>query len=251
MPDTPLREVLSMLLEGADAVTVADGGRIVGSLSFDDIRRALTATEKMNFLERHPGEVAQMTLQHVELVAIALFAACAIALPLGIVAARSARAGPILLSTLNVIYTIPSLALLALLVPLFGIGTLTALIALTLYALMILVRNVAAGLRGVPLALTDAARGLGMSPRQTLWRVELPQALPVILGGVRLATITLIALATLASWINAGGSERSSFMACSTTIRHARSSGVRSPPSSRSARTSASGASSASSAANA
>jgi osmoprotectant transport system permease protein len=159
----------------------------------------------MTFLERHPGEVALITLQHVELVAIALLAACAIALPLGIIVARSRRAGPIVLAALNVIYTIPSLALLALLVPAFGIGTLTALIALTVYALMILVRNVAAGLRGVPFALIDAARGLGMSPRQTLWRVELPQAFPVMLGGVRLATITLIALATLASWINAGG----------------------------------------------
>jgi len=159
----------------------------------------------MTFLERHPGEVALITLQHVELVAIALLAACAIALPLGIVVARSRRAGPIVLAALNVVYTIPSLALLALLVPVFGIGTLTALIALTAYALMILVRNVAAGLRGVPFALTDAARGLGMSSRQTLWRVELPLAFPVMLGGMRLATITLIALATLASWINAGG----------------------------------------------
>jgi osmoprotectant transport system permease protein len=159
----------------------------------------------MSFVLRHPDEIAWRTAEHVELVLIALVIACAIALPLGIYVARHRRLGDLLLGGLNVIYTIPSLALLALLVPLFGIGTTTALIALVAYALMILVRNVVAGIRGVPFALVDAARGLGMSPRQTLWRVEIPQALPVILGGARLATITLIALATLASWVNAGG----------------------------------------------
>jgi osmoprotectant transport system permease protein len=159
----------------------------------------------MSFVLRHPGEIAWRTAEHVELVLIALVIACAIALPLGIYVARHRRLGNLLLGGLNVIYTIPSLALLALLVPLFGIGTTTALIALVAYALMILVRNVVAGIRGVPFALVDAARGLGMSPRQTLWRVEIPQALPIMLGGARLATITLIALATLASWVNAGG----------------------------------------------
>ena len=159
----------------------------------------------MSFVLRHSGEIAWRTAEHVELVLIALVIACAIALPLGIYVARHRRLGDLLLGGLNVIYTIPSLALLALLVPLFGIGTTTALIALVAYALMILVRNVVAGIRGVPFALVDAARGLGMSPRQTLWRVEIPQALPIMLGGARLATITLIALATLASWVNAGG----------------------------------------------
>jgi len=159
----------------------------------------------MSFVLRHPGEIAWRTAEHVELVLIALLIACAIALPLGIYVARHRRLGNLLLGGLNVIYTIPSLALLALLVPLFGIGTTTALVALVAYALMILVRNVVAGIRGVPFALVDAARGLVMSPRQTLWRVEIPQALPIMLGGARLATITLIALATLASWVNAGG----------------------------------------------
>ena len=159
----------------------------------------------MNYVLRHPGDIAWRTLEHVELVAIALVIACAIALPLGVLVARKRRIGDAILAALNIVYTIPSLAIFALLIPLFGIGTFTAIVALVAYSQMILVRNVAVGLRGVPFALTDAARGLGMSAWQSLWRVELPQALPVILGGVRLATITLIALATLASWINAGG----------------------------------------------
>jgi osmoprotectant transport system permease protein len=159
----------------------------------------------VNYVLRHPGDIAWRTLEHVELVAIALVIACAIALPLGVLVARKRRIGDAILAALNIVYTIPSLAIFALLIPLFGIGTFTAIVALVAYSQMILVRNVAVGLRGVPFALTDAARGLGMSAWQSLWRVELPQALPVILGGVRLATITLIALATLASWINAGG----------------------------------------------
>ncbi len=159
----------------------------------------------MTFVLRHPDQLAWRTLEHVELVLIALAIACIVALPLGVVAARTRYLGEAILSVLNVLYTIPSLALLALLVPLFGIGTNTALIALVVYALMILVRNVAVAVRGVPFELRDAARGLGMSPWQSFWRVEFPNGLPVMLGGVRLATITLISLATLASWINAGG----------------------------------------------
>jgi len=159
----------------------------------------------MSFLLRHPGEVGLCTLQHVELVLLALVLACAIALPLGVLVARRPREGRVILSALNVIYTIPSLALFALLIPLLGIGIPTALVALVAYAQMMLVRNVAVGLQGVPAPLLDAARGLGMSSQQTFWRVEVPQALPVIIGGVRLAAITLIALASLAAWIDAGG----------------------------------------------
>lgn len=159
----------------------------------------------MDYLLQHPATVGWRLLQHVELVGAALVVACAIALPLGVLVARKRRAGGVILAGLNVIYTIPSLALFALLIPLLGIGTWTALVALVLYAQTVLVRNVATGLRGVAPALVDAARGLGMSPTQTFWRVEVPQAMPVIIGGVRLASIALISLATLASWIDAGG----------------------------------------------
>jgi osmoprotectant transport system permease protein len=159
----------------------------------------------VRFLASHPGEVALLLGQHLLLTAAALLVACAIAFPLGLVVARRARLGAVVLGALNVIYTIPSLAFYALLIPFLGLGFGTALVALVAYAQMILVRNVAAGLRGVPPATVDAARGLGMSPVQSLFRVELPQALPVILGGVRIATVALIAMASLGAWINAGG----------------------------------------------
>ncbi|HMD01964.1 MAG TPA: ABC transporter permease [Candidatus Baltobacteraceae bacterium] len=159
----------------------------------------------MSWLLENPGEVAFRTAQHLQLTLTALALALAIALPLGVLAARDRRLGRPLLAALGVLYTLPSLAVFALLIPLFGLGFWTALIALVAYAQMILVRNVAVAIEGVPLAMREAARGLGMSPLQSLWRVELPQALPVIVGGIRIATVSLIAIANLAAWIDAGG----------------------------------------------
>jgi osmoprotectant transport system permease protein len=159
----------------------------------------------MTYLVAHAARVAALLGQHVVLVGVSLAIALAIALPLGVLATRNARAGGAILAVTGTIYTIPSLALLALLVAVFGLGSTTAIVALVAYAQMILVRGVVAGLRGVDAALVDAARGLGLTARQTLLRVEFPAALPVILGGVRIATVSLIALATVAAWINAGG----------------------------------------------
>ncbi len=159
----------------------------------------------MNYLLAHPGDVALLLGQHALLTLTALAVASAIALPLGVLAARNARAKALILGLFGAIYTLPSLAVFALLIPVFGLGFATALVALVAYGQMILVRNVTAGLEGVPEAARDAARGLGMTGAQSLWRVELPMALPVMLGGVRIATVSLISIATLAAWIDAGG----------------------------------------------
>jgi len=159
----------------------------------------------MTYLVTHAGRVAALLGEHVVLVGISLVIALAIAVPLGIVAARNARAAAAILGVTGVLYTIPSLALLALLVAVLGLGATTAVVALVVYAQMILIRGVVAGLHGVDPALVDAARGLGLTVRQTLLRVEIPTALPVILGGVRVAAVTLVALATIAAWIHAGG----------------------------------------------
>ena len=159
----------------------------------------------MTYLFTHAGTVFGHLVEHVYLVVTSLAIASVIALPLGLFVARSRRFGGVVLQLLNIAYTIPSLALFAVLVPLFGIGSTTAIVALAVYAQMLLVRNVALGIRGVPAPLVDAARGLGMTPWQVFWRVEFPQALPVVLGGVRVATVALIALATLGAWVDAGG----------------------------------------------
>ncbi len=159
----------------------------------------------MSYFRYHSGELGELVLQHLELVAIAIAIASLIALPLGTLAARNDRVRGPLLAVLGAIYTLPSLALFGYLVPYFGLGLVTTEIALVAYAQMILVRNVTLGLRGVPPAMREAALGLGMTPWQAFWRVEIPQALPVILGGVRLATVATVSIATLAGKIGAGG----------------------------------------------
>lgn len=155
----------------------------------------------MTYLTGHFPRVADLALSHVLLVGTALLIALAIALPLGVIAARRPKLDAPLLGTLGVLYTIPSLALLALLVRALGLGFWTAAITLVIYAQFVLVRNIATGLRGVDAAQVDAARGLGMSDRQILMRVQFPQALPVIVGGIRIASISMIAIATLAAYV--------------------------------------------------
>lgn len=159
----------------------------------------------MNYLVEHPGRVASLALAHIGLVTLALVVALAIALPLGILAARNARTSTWITGLLGAIYTIPSLALLALFVQFFGLGSLPIFMALVAYAQFMLVRNIVAGLRDVDAGVRDAATGIGMSPLQSLLRVELPLALPVILGGVRVAAVTMISLATLGGYVGAGG----------------------------------------------
>lgn len=159
----------------------------------------------MQYFVEHWTRVAQLTGAHVLLVAVALAIALAIALPLGIAAARDPRVGTPLVGALGAIYTIPSLALLAVLVRWIGLGFLTSLVALVAYGQFVLVRNVAVGLREVPRAQTDAALGVGLSPAQVLRRVELPLALPAIVAGTRIAAIAMIGIAALAAYVGAGG----------------------------------------------
>ncbi|MGA8576282.1 MAG: ABC transporter permease [Candidatus Cybelea sp.] len=159
----------------------------------------------MNYLVAHPWRVASLAIVHVELVAMALGAALLFAVPLGIVAVRRPRMAPWLLGTLGAIYTIPSLAMLAAFVEAFGLGFVPIFVALVLYAQFMLARNVVAGIAGVDPAQVDAARGLGMSPLGVLRRIEFPQALPVLIGGVRIAAISMIAIATLGGYVGGVG----------------------------------------------
>jgi ABC-type proline/glycine betaine transport system permease subunit len=159
----------------------------------------------MNYILSHPLRVAALAAGHVELVSVALVVALAIALPLGLFAARRPRIAPWLLGTLGAIYTIPSLALLAVLVRWVGLGFAPIFVALVVYAQFMLTRNIVAGIAGVDQAQVDAARGLGMSSTQVLLRIEFPQALPVMIGGVRIAAIAMIAIATLGGYVGGVG----------------------------------------------
>lgn len=145
------------------------------------------------------------TLEHLVLVGVSVAAGFAIALGLAIISHRRRWLVPAFIGTTGVIYTIPSIALFLLLLPITGRGTVTALIALTLYTLQIIYRNIVTGLANVPGAAKDAGRGMGMTDRQLLWRVELPLAVPEIIAGLRIATVSTVAIATLAVFAGAGG----------------------------------------------
>lgn len=159
----------------------------------------------MSYLFAHPARVAMLTAAHAGIVALALLAALAIALPLGVLSARKQSVRPWLLGSLGAIYTVPSLALLAIFVQLFGLGSTPIFVALVVYGQFMLVRNIDAGLRGIDPGARDAALGLGLSQRERLLRVEFPLALPVMIGGVRIAAIAMIAIATLAGYVGGGG----------------------------------------------
>lgn len=159
----------------------------------------------MTYLTENWDVVLRLTWEHLYLTGLVLITAVALAVPLGVVLAHFRRATTPALGLLGVVYTIPSMALFALLIPVTGLGTKTAATALVAYSQYILVRNTVAGLRGVDPAVEEAARGMGMTGWQMLREVRLPLALPVILAGVRVAAVTVIGMASLAAWINAGG----------------------------------------------
>ena len=144
-------------------------------------------------------------LQHILLSFTALIIGLALALPVGMLVARYRRFAEPIIGVAAVLQTIPSLALFGILVPLIGIGSKTALIALVIYALLPIVRNTYAGLTGVDESIVEAGRGMGMTPNQILKKIEFPTALPVIMAGIRTATVLTVGIATLATFVGAGG----------------------------------------------
>jgi osmoprotectant transport system permease protein len=144
-------------------------------------------------------------IQHIELTLIAVAIGFAIAFSLALAAHRRRWLIPPITQVTGILYTVPSVAAFFLLLPLTGRGTTTALIALVSYTLLIIFRNVVTGLDGVPAEARDAGRGMGLTARQLLWRVELPLALPEIMAGLRIAVTTTVGLAALAFLAGAGG----------------------------------------------
>lgn len=145
------------------------------------------------------------TLQHLEIVLLSVAIGFVIAFALALIAHRARWLQPPLLATTGVLYTIPSIAFFFLLLPVTGFGRDTAIIVLSAYTLQIIYRNTMLGLANVPDSVKDAARGMGLTNRQILWKVELPLATPEIIAGLRVATASTIAIATLVVLISAGG----------------------------------------------
>jgi osmoprotectant transport system permease protein len=163
---------------------------------------------RMNFILKHPREVATLTAEHLWLVGISMLLALAIGVPLGILLTRQPRWKALVLGSTNVIQTIPSLALFGLLLPLPWLGARAdrlAIVALALYALLPIVRNTYVGIAGISAPVREAAIAMGLTSGQLLWHVELPLALPVMLSGIRVAMVITIGVATIAAAIGAGG----------------------------------------------
>jgi osmoprotectant transport system permease protein len=157
---------------------------------------------------RLASDIVTLSLEHLRLVGIAVASACAVALPAAVWLARRPAARRWALGFTNIAQTVPSLALFGFLLPLpliGGIGEHTAILALSLYALLPILRNTLTGILGVDPAVRESAMAMGMSPRQILWQVEMPLAVPSIVAGLRIATVTSIGTATIAAFIGAGG----------------------------------------------
>jgi len=162
----------------------------------------------VNFFVRHQNEILQATLQHIWLVGIAMLLAVAVGVPLGIIVTRHPWLSKPILGGANIAETIPSLALFGFLLPVPWMGERAdrlVIVALTLYALLPIIRNTSTGIETIDPAVRQAARGMGMTQNQILWQVELRLAVPTILAGVRVATVLTIGIATIAAAVGAGG----------------------------------------------
>ncbi|MGZ5297491.1 MAG: ABC transporter permease, partial [Actinomycetota bacterium] len=153
----------------------------------------------------HASEIGSRLIEHVELTVIAIVIGFAISFPLAVLAHRRRWTYAPITWVAGVLYTIPSLSLFVILVPITGLSATSVEIGLVSYTLLILIRNTVAGLGSVPADAVDSARGMGFSSRQMLWHVEVPLALPVMMAGVRIATVSTIGLVTVGSLIGRGG----------------------------------------------
>ena len=159
----------------------------------------------MSYLLKNPVQVWILLLQHLQMTGLALAVAVLVALPLALLVCRYRWLTVPVLGSLGILYTIPSLALIILLVPLFGLNARSVIVAMVIYTQVILVRNLVVGLQSIRPAVLEAAKGMGMNPWQRWWRVQVPLVLPIFLAGLRLASIVAIAIATIGAKFGAGG----------------------------------------------
>ncbi len=160
---------------------------------------------RWDWIERHRADIESATLGHLKLTAISLAIAVALALPLALAVRRRRVLAGFVVSLASLLYTIPSIALFGLLVPLIGLGSWPVIIGLVLYAQLTLLRNTLVGLEATPAPVREAAEGMGLTPRQLLFRVELPLAIPAIVAGLRVTTVTAVGIATVGGLVGGGG----------------------------------------------
>lgn len=159
----------------------------------------------IDFLVNNSGEILTKSMEHLFIAAISLAFGILVAVPLGILLNKSKQAAKIVMAIASVLQTVPSFALLALMIPLFGVGKKPAIVSLFIYSLLPILRNTYLGIDGVNENLIDAAKGMGMTSSQVLFKVQIPMAMPVIMGGIRLSAVYVLAWTTLAAYVGAGG----------------------------------------------
>ena len=159
----------------------------------------------MSYIIQNPGVVWNLLLQHLYITAVSLAISLPIALLLALLIVHHKRLNTVVMGILGILYTIPSIALIILLLPIFGLNATSVIVALVVYTQVILVRNIVAGLNGIDPVILEAGRGMGMNGWQHWWRIQFPLALPVILAGVRLAMLVAVAIATIGALFSAGG----------------------------------------------
>ena len=159
----------------------------------------------MSYIIKHPGIVWGLLLEHLQMTSLALLIAVLLALPLALLITRYPWLNVPIIGTLGILYTVPSLALIILLVPLFGLNSNSVVAAMVIYDQVILVRNITVGLQSIRPEILEAARGMGMNSWQRWWRVQVPLILPIFLAGLRLAAIISVAIATIGAKFGAGG----------------------------------------------
>ena len=159
----------------------------------------------IDYLSRHPERIWVPFVQHIEILLIVMAFSLALAILLMMLSVKWKGLGLVLNNAFAVVYSIPSLALFAILIPVTGLGLRTAVIVLTAYNQYLLLRNFLTGLNEVDPAVVEAARGMGMTQMQTLWRIQVPLARGAIFAGIRLAVVSTIGIGTIAACINAGG----------------------------------------------
>jgi osmoprotectant transport system permease protein len=159
----------------------------------------------MSYIIKNPGVILGLLVEHLQMTGMAVLIAVAIALPVALLVTYYRWLNVPLLGFLGTLYTVPSLALMILLVPIFGLSRELVVVAMIIYTQVILVRNFSVGLQSIDPAILEAARGMGMNPWQRWWQIQMPLILPICLAGVRLATVVAIAIATIGAKFGAGG----------------------------------------------
>lgn len=165
----------------------------------------MTLGTLIDFFKNRNDEIIQRLLEHIELTLIAVGFAIIVGIPLGILIARYKKLAVPVIGVANVIQAIPSLALLGFLLPILGIGSTPAIVMVLLYSLLPIVKNCYTGLINIDVDLLEAAKGMGMTKRQVLFKVQIPLAMPVIMAGIRISAVTAVGLMTIAAFIGAGG----------------------------------------------